>query len=587
MNKIYAAPEKPFRELVEDFGAPEKTNWRVYVLLLIPFLLSAVTLEQVRFGGSTVSWLIFATAFWAYTVALISFLFWITKRRSWKKSRPATVLSLLVLAGAIRGTSVYLVGNFVGLIPQEDLLYRVLVGPIFVVSGFATMNVIVSSYLNDARIKRELQARNLELRNLESSLQEQISQLRKSLLDKVKNQLKPALRKLYKKLESDKTAKDLPSSVEMLLAIVDQKVRPLSRDLALTRTMTSPFSDVRTSSAFRIPLPKRINVGSMIPLPFIVLLLLLLGYPSLAVLRDPLTAFFQMIAVTLVTLAVYGPAKFLLLRVNAHPAVALFLANAFAVLSSFVLLAVNQLEILGLNNRFFFQNVVFNLSITTTLFIYQIIKIQAVASQDDLQEVVRKLELLTSALRQEAWVIQRNIATVLHGPVQAAMYAAALRLSQLKKPSSKTNAQIRLEIDAAIERLAKPDFLEGESLQAVLGQIRELWSGLSQIEIKLSPELNEALTRKPIVAQCVLEIAREGVSNAVKHGKAKNISVEIYQTEPQMLMVKVVNDGKVVSESSDNGVGTALLAELSHDWNIRSSGDKTELTALVSLAQRD
>ncbi|MFM1779134.1 MAG: hypothetical protein RIS51_279 [Actinomycetota bacterium] len=587
MNKIYAAPERSFRDLVDDFGAPGKTNWRVYLLLLVPFLLSSITLEQVRFGGATTSWLIFATVFWLVTIALIASLFWITKRNSWKKSRPLLVLLLLAAAGAIRGASVYYVGNSIGLIPDEDLLYRMVVGPIFVISGFATMQMIVSGYLNDAKIKRELQDRNLELRYLESGLQEQISQLRNSLLDKVRNQLKPALRKLYKKLEGDKTASDLKTSVDLLMGIVDQTVRPLSRDLALTRAITKPQLEVESTSAFRIPLPRRINVGSMLPLPFIVLLLLLLGYPSLAILANPITAFFQMLAVTAVTLVVYGVSKFYLLKVNAHPLVALLLVNGVAILASIVLLGVNQLQVLGLNDRIFFQNVVFNTSLTTTLFAYQIVKIQAVAAQDDLQEVVRKLELLTSALRQEAWVIQRNIATVLHGPVQAAMYAAALRLSQAKKPSPKTNEQIKSEIDAAIERLSKPDFLEGESLLAVLEQIRELWSGLSEIKISLSQELNRSITQRPIVAQCVLEIAREGVSNAVKHGNAKNISIEINQVEPQMLMVSVVNDGSLVNQSSEYGVGTALLEDLSHSWSIKSEEGTTELTAFVSLAQRD
>ena len=587
MNKVYAAPERPFRELVEDFGAPGKTNWRVYALLLIPFLLSAITLEQVRFGGSVTSWLAFAFGFWIFTVAVISALFRIFNRSSWKKSHPSLVFFILALAGAIRGASVYFAGSAIGLIPEGDLSYRLLVGPIFVISGFATMQLIVSSYLREAKLKRELQDRSLELRFLESGLQEQISQLRNSLLDKVRNQLKPALRKLYKKLEADKTASDLKSSVELLMGIVDLVVRPLSRDLALTRAITKPNLEPKSTSAFRVPLPEKINVGSMLPLPFLALLLLLLGYPSLAILADPLTAFFQMIAVTAVTLGVYGLAKLLLLRVDTHPFWALITVNLVAVAASIVLLGINQLGLLGLNDRIFFQNIVFNCSVTTTMFVYQIVKIQVLASQDDLQEVVRKLELLTSALRQEAWVIQRNIATVLHGPVQAAMYAAALRLSQLKKPSAKTNSQIKAEIDASVARLSNPDFLEGESLLAVLEQIRELWSGLSEIEISISNELNKTLTKRPIVAQCVLEIAREGVSNAVKHGKAKKIAIAIEFAEPEMLMVRVINDGETIAQSAELGVGTALLEDLSHSWSIRSEAGQTELTALVSLAKRN
>jgi signal transduction histidine kinase len=225
--------------------------------------------------------------------------------------------------------------------------------------------------------------------------------------------------------------------------------------------------------------------------------------------------------------------------------------------------------------------------LSSLLFVYQMVKIQVLISQENLQQVVVKLEALTAALRQEAWVIQRNIATVLHGPVQAAMYAAALRLSSLKRPSEKVNQAVKSEIDSAILRLSKPDFLEGESLREVLGQIQELWSGICEVEIELPGDLDLLLTKRPIVGQCVLEIAREGVSNAVKHGKAKKISIQIAPAQNDFLRISVINDGTVPASDSELGVGSALLNELSHRWEITSKKGQTELRALVSIAKRD
>lgn len=587
MNKTYSAPERSFIEALRDLGAPESVNWRVYLLVGVPFMLSALTLEQVRFGGPLGRWLFFGLVFWFVTVLIIEFLFFLFRKRKWKKSRPVAVILILVLAGIIRGALVFLTGNQVGLIPASDLLYRLMVGPIFVVVGVALMHVIVASYLRDAQLNAELQYRQQELKFLELTLADQISQLRESLLDKVNNQLRPELRKLYKKLAADQTKSDLEKSVTMLMSIVDQIVRPLSRDLALTRSIPRASETKKTINPFLVQIPKRVQLGSMIPLPLMAALYLLLGFPSLAVQTDPLTAIGQIAIVGTLNLSLFGLAKFLLNKVSIHPAPGFVIVFATALAASQVNVTVEMILPLNLSDQFAFQTFTFNAAMVTVLYIYQLIKTQVLLAQDKIQEVVRKLELFTSSLRQEAWVIQRNIATVLHGPVQAAMYAAALRLSQAKKPSEKLASVVKQEIDQAISRLAKPDYLEGESLRSVLQQIQDLWSGLAQVRVNLEEALNNEISKQPIAAQCALEIAREGVSNAVKHGKASKIEVSIEKLSSEMLQVKVTNDGLSPEQSEQFGVGTALLNDLSHSWEIRERENKTELVALVSLAKRD
>lgn len=587
MTKVYSAPDRSLRETLEDLGSAESVNWRVHLLIGVPFLLSAVTLEQVRFGGEVAGWLLFGLIFWALTALILETLFLITKKRSWAKSRPAAVIGLLVATGFIRGGLIYFSGAQLNLIPETDLLYRLLVGPIFVSASYATMNVIVSNYLRDTKLNQELQFRQFELRFFESNLKQQISQLREALLEKVNNQLRPQLRKVFRKLNQDKSKTDLQDSVALLLEIVDETVRPLSRDLALTRAIPKPSSLKPRANPLLIKFPKKIILGSMIPIPLVALLYLLLGFPSLAVLSDPLTALRQIAVVGTLNIGVFGLAKLATNRFAVRPILGLGIVVAISLVASSVSLLIEGLVSLNLNDRFAFQTYVFNGSMILTLYAYQLIKTQVVVAQEELQEVVRKLELLASALRQEAWVIQRNVATVLHGPVQAAMYSAAMRLSQAKRPSAVLIAAIKKEIDLAIARLAKPDFLEGENLEEVLKQIQELWDGIARITIDLDDQLAKNLHNKPIPTQCAIEIAREGVSNAIKHGKAKKIAISISLANSDMLRVSVANDGLSPQQKNQYGVGTALLNDLSHEWDILSNENQTELVAMVSLAQRN
>ncbi len=287
MNKVYSAPENSLRELITDFGSPGATNWRIYLLLGIPFMLSAITLEQIRLGGPLSGWLLFALLFWLFTVALLEVLFRISGRRNWKKSRPLAVLAIVALAGRIRGLMVYLIGSQLGFVPVDELSYRLLSAPIFVVAAFASMQLIVLSFGKEANLNKELESRGQELKFLETTLQSQISQLRNALLDKVQNQLKPQLRRLYKNLSVAKNSADLKSAVANLMALVENTVRPLSRDLALSRTIPRQLSGAQVIRERSATLPKLVDIGSMIPLPLYFLLYILLGYPSLAVLTDP------------------------------------------------------------------------------------------------------------------------------------------------------------------------------------------------------------------------------------------------------------------------------------------------------------
>ncbi|MFM1783772.1 MAG: hypothetical protein RLZZ579_49, partial [Actinomycetota bacterium] len=427
MNKVYSAPENSLRELIYDFGSPGATSWRVYLLLGIPFMLSAITLEQIRLGGPLSGWLLFALLFWLFTVAVLEVLFRIFGRRTWSKSRPLAVLVIVALAGLIRGLMVYLVGSQLGFVPVEDFSYRLLSAPIFVVAAFASMQLIVLSFSKEASLNRELESRGQELRFLETTLESQISQLRNGLLDKVQNQLKPQLRKLYKHLSEAKNSADLKSAVANLMELVENTVRPLSRDLALSRTIPRQLSGAQVIRERSATLPKLVDIGSMIPLPLYFLLYILLGYPSLAVLTDPVQGTYLLTLMLLLSFGFLLLAKVVLSRFSASPLVSLIVVVLVAVVSSFAALPLELLEISQLGNSYFFQAIIFNMALSSLLFVYQMVKIQVLISQENLQQVVVKLEALTAALRQEAWVIQRNIATVLHGPVQAAMYAAALR----------------------------------------------------------------------------------------------------------------------------------------------------------------
>ena len=84
---------------------------------------------------------------------------------------------------------------------------------------------------------------------------------------------------------------------------------------------------------------------------------------------------------------------------------------------------------------------------------------------------------------------------------------------------------------------------------------------------------------------CVNEILKEAVSNAVRHGEAKNVAVEIDRVDDFELSILVTNDGLPLSAQKRLGVGSRLIEELTTDWSIatnRASG-RTEFKANLPL----
>jgi signal transduction histidine kinase len=201
--------------------------------------------------------------------------------------------------------------------------------------------------------------------------------------------------------------------------------------------------------------------------------------------------------------------------------------------------------------------------------------------------VNQQLEILNASLRQELWLNRRRTASVLHGPVQAALFASAMKLSQTAEPTPELVAEVEKDIQDALEKLNNPSNLEGEEISAVLEQIVDIWSDAAQITISFSEELERALSRRPLASEALIEISREFINNAIKHGKAENVSLRVFRVDPYRLAVEVTDDGQGVPPGAKPGFGSKLLTELSLSWNQSRQENKTVSYAEIVLGQEN
>jgi signal transduction histidine kinase len=212
----------------------------------------------------------------------------------------------------------------------------------------------------------------------------------------------------------------------------------------------------------------------------------------------------------------------------------------------------------------------------------QVIRTRRKALESEMINVISDLGILNSQLRQEVWLNRRKIAAVLHGSVQGALYAGAIRLAKSEEPSAQEVEQVQTDILKAIGKL---DVADGsERLVDVLDQIKDVWEGAVEIVLpELDAKTIEVLEANSVAGACVAEVIRESVSNAVKHGQAKHIRVDLELKPNHLAEVTVTNDGEPVSSAAKAGYGSSILDEVAYDWNLESTSGKTVLTARVAV----
>jgi signal transduction histidine kinase len=73
----------------------------------------------------------------------------------------------------------------------------------------------------------------------------------------------------------------------------------------------------------------------------------------------------------------------------------------------------------------------------------------------------------------------------------------------------------------------------------------------------------------------------ESVSNAIRHGHAKNVEISILEDSADSIRIEISNDG--VSDSSDRqGVGSQMLDEITMNWSRELTDSGVRLVAKVA-----
>lgn len=183
-------------------------------------------------------------------------------------------------------------------------------------------------------------------------------------------------------------------------------------------------------------------------------------------------------------------------------------------------------------------------------------------------------EFVESTARSKALAeVMREASSVMHGAVQSRLLGCAIAVedagkSQDAEQFSQALARARAELENPLPSLGRP---AAPTLLEDFQRRRDLWDGLCAVTYEVAegiPTLPEAT-----VATCG-RVVEEGISNAVRHGDARLVTITVGLVARDGLQVSALritmhDDGTgIPSQSIRTGLGLRMISDASAAWSL-------------------
>jgi hypothetical protein len=577
------APVTTAREAIAKFGSADSTNWRVMALFAVPAFSSTLFFEMARLGGSPFVWFWLTTGAYLVTVTAVWLLSEAANQRSWTSSKPLTVLVILLAAGVARGTFMYFVGMQVGVVPADDAWYRLISAPMFVTFSFFFFSIPVTAHLEHRRMLAQLTKERSQLDRLQTNLAVEVKSHRTELTSQARRLLEPAIWELRKHLADAVTRGSVQQAVSEISRITDSMVRPISHRFAKEEQYgLQPSAEPAPIKAETDVWPRRVNLGTMLPVFFIFAAGLISGGPAVVLVEGAAEGLLSalVMAITYTSLAWLVGRLLRNVEMATLPGLVLIMLLLAGVGASFYPLNL----LLQINQNFGIQSIAFVSQMGVLIFIFQLVQLRRKLLLERLAAINENIEALNQRLRQELWLTQRDISLLLHGPVQGAFYAAAMKLSNTPKLDEALIEEIRADIGAALLKLNSNSIGQSTALKQQVESIADAWGDSLEINFAADRALLDELANDAVATRVVVEVIREAITNAVKHGAATKISISLVRNLVGV-RVTVENDG-LPPQPQAAGLGTEMFDEVSSGWSLAQTAEGTRLELEIALANQ-
>ena len=581
MSDAYKPHRPTAKRLLNQIGSRYALSNQVMLFFLLPAYGTGLIFESLRLETDFLERFVVSTSGYLATIAVLLIARQLLVGRE-QKSRPGFVLAAFLVAGFARGVVILVLDVATGQHTVGEELFRLLGGPIFTFVTLTVSAVLASNYQRHRESLAALADERYRLQIRSAGIRAKVQLQREELLSKVRTLMDPAIAKIQASLGGQSSTEAISS----LKSTVDDVVRPLSIEVAEASDELEAESG-KAEIREKAPRPKTILLGEFLVPLWAGLIAAIVLVPVAFLFETPLNSLLILLTIFLLMLLGLGLIQLLTINLAIPPVLAAIVVPILYAVSFTPFYWISPAMSWAISTEQIHALLLFGVSVGGTTFAAQFAQLQRKATTENLVAVNQQLEILNASLRQELWLNRRRTASVLHGPVQAALFASAMKLSQEQKPTPELVSEVEQDIAAALEKLNNPSNLEGEDITDLLNQIVEIWSDAAQISIKIPEDLEAAITKQPLTSEALIEIAREFITNAIKHGKASSVSLKVSRIDGARIAIEVIDDGQGVPPGAKPGFGSKLLSELSLVWRQSRVGDTTLSYAEIVLGQQD
>lgn len=433
--------------------------------------------------------------------------------------------------------------------------------------------VIFNAYDYHAQVVRELNEASTRLAEQREIRVEVASEIEHELQEKAQSALLGELERIGQSSQALLNSAESAALKLQIQSLIRNQVRPLSRELlarveVLRAKKVEKIDESRYGDLFTLTFIPRVDssfvASYVISIPnivvtvaskadllaTIVLLLISISYPIIGKSLQRLlpnhgvswfTASIYVLAVSCVSYIPLGSYLFWLSRV--YEAVSITTFSAIGVLA-FIALACSAWFSLQRNREE-----------------------KAAETMQVNAETKHEIELLDQAM----WVAKRKWSYIIHGTVQGALSVASSRLEMATTFDEALKEKVEADIDRAKQVLTSPPNF-ARPPKELFNEISDAWQGVCDFEYQISPSAEKMLEVSPTSTTCLVEIAKELISNASRHGGASKFWVNVYLDAEGDLSVVAGNNGTTGERAYSSGLGHEMISQLTRNWSTNGRG---------------
>jgi signal transduction histidine kinase len=550
-------------------GLIENWNWPLLWFALPFYVLFTVLFDAVLTGNGSWLWLITFTA-----ASIVEILFVVVSKKLFLTQlltkHPSGVIggTFAGIVNLVRNLTVAALALQLGLLTQVDWLQRAL-GAYFMGIGLMVLFVaVMGSRIEHSATMMRLSALQMILVQQRQDSSPQVNAENARLLDQAQALLLPRIEKVEQLLSQIGTR---AQTIEELRSLISNQIRPLSSELSSTaqkltlKPAPAPVGKVPIEfMTARVNLKRVIKPG----------LVLAMGGTGQWVAVQMLGGLEQ---ANLSLIGIFAGWLILVVAKAAIPAHRV-ISRRSAILSLVVLALLSGLPVLAFNLNSLTtpgQIAMYSMLLLTPLLtvvgfaISSSLDFARAEAEQRIKQDNESLARETALFEQRMWLAKRSWSFVVHGTVQAALTAAITRLSLAEDLEQYQIDLVLQDLNRAKTALSKTPSLDVD-LPAALNALTSTWQGICNVRINVSERAGRALLRDENARMCVNEIAKEAVSNAVRHGEAKNAWIEVDRSNDELLILNISNDGRAIASDAEQGVGSQMLDGLTLRWSLHN-----------------